>query len=430
MGDYRQLKMVRDLTTPLPVLPPMPAGFTIHTDDGTCDKAWEWIIGASFGWDCSYDMIRNDQSCAPERVFFVREYSQDVATAAVQIRENVGTLHMVGIHPSGEGRGISKYVVHAAVQCMMDLGLAHVDLTTDDERLPAIKTYLDMGFVPVEDDEEMVERWAKVRENMAAFQKKPREIVELWPDGNIPYFEEGNCIPTLEAYPVEGAHGAVVVCPGGGYYIKASHEGVHIARMLNEAGIAAYVLDYRVHPCHYEAPLADALRAIRVVRAKGYEKVGILGFSAGGHLSCSAATLYTEGDADSEDPIERLSSRPDAFIPCYVVVSLVSEWKPANLSGLFGDKADDMALRERFSAQLHVDAHTPPAFIWHTMSDDVVSPKNALCLAEALYNASVPVALHIFPNGPHGLGLAGGVDNVSQWPKLCKSWLLSLGFGA
>ena len=122
------------------------------------------------------------------------------------------------------------------------------------------------------------------------------DIIRLWP-GEAPYTEQspGQAQPTLTAFPVEGAPTAVIVCPGGGYAMKADHEGGPIAEMLNRSGIAAYVLDYRVHPCHALAPLGDALRALRIVRALGYARVGILGFSAGGNLCCNAAVHFDGG---------------------------------------------------------------------------------------------------------------------------------------
>ena len=142
--------------------------------------------------------------------------------------------------------------------------------------------------------------------------------------------------------------------------------------------MSAFVLDYRVKPCSMEAPLADASRAIRVVRAMGYEKVGIMGFSAGGHLTCSAATLYTEGDPENEDPIERLSSRPDAFLPCYAVTSFASFRHQGSLESLLGEKKTDYALLRRFSSELHVTENTPPAFLWHTAADAVVPVENRI----------------------------------------------------
>ena len=256
------------------------------------------------------------------------------------------------------------------------------------------------------------------------------ETIKLWP-GDAPYTEYSpeQRQPSLLPYPVDGAKGAVVICPGGGYCMKADHEGRDIAKMLNEAGVAAYVLDYRVRPCHYLAPLSDAKRAIRLVRSMGYEKVAILGFSAGGHLCCSAATLYDAGDPAAEDPIERISSRPDGFIPCYAVVSFASFRHQGSVEALLGDKAQDYTLLRHFSAELNVTVDTPPAFIWHTSTDHCVPVENSINLAAALTHAGVPVEMHIFPVGDHGLGLAPSEPIVAQWAPLCQKWLLSQGYG-
>lgn len=256
------------------------------------------------------------------------------------------------------------------------------------------------------------------------------ETIRLWP-GEAPYSEYSpeQRQPSLLPYPVEGAKGAVVVCPGGGYAMKADHEGRDIAKMLNEAGVAAYVLDYRVAPCHYEAPLSDAKRAIRVVRSMGYDKVAIMGFSAGGHLCCSAATLYDYGDPDAEDPIERLSSRPDSFIPCYAVVSFTAFRHQGSVNNLLGDQAGNYALQRRFSAELHITRDTPPAFIWHTSSDNCVPVENSINLALALAHVGVSAEMHIFPMGAHGLGLASSEPVVAQWAGMCQKWLQRQGYG-
>lgn len=234
--------------------------------------------------------------------------------------------------------------------------------------------------------------------------------------------------PSIEEYRVEGSRGAVVVCPGGGYYMKAPHEGGPVAEMLNNTGISAYVLDYRVHPCHCMAPLSDASRAIRLVRSMGYEKVGILGFSAGGNLTCCAATQYTDGDPDAADPVERLSSRPDAFVPCYPVVSLLEYQHIGSREGLLGDSVDDIPLARYFSAELNVTKDTPPAFIWHTTNDELVPVQGSLLLAKALADKGVPFEMHIFPEGRHGLGLAPENPVVAQWARMCGEWLLREGF--
>ena len=195
--------------------------------------------------------------------------------------------------------------------------------------------------------------------------------------------------------------------------------------MLNQAGVSAYVLDYRVKPCHMLAPLADAKRAIRLVRSMGYEKVAILGFSAGGHLTCTAATLYDAGDPDAADPLERLSSRPDAFIPCYAVVSFGAFTHRGSRESLLGqENADNWELVRKFSNELHITPDTPEAFIWHTAADQAVPVENSLNLALALSAQGVPYEMHIFPQGRHGLGLAEEFEDVKQWTALLQKWLV------
>ena len=258
-------------------------------------------------------------------------------------------------------------------------------------------------------------------------------ILPLWPGTEAPYTADcpGQAQPSLKEYAVPGAPGAVVVIPGGGYNHKAAHEGDPIAEMLNRGGVSAYVLDYRVKPCHMLAPLADASRAIRRVRGLGYDKVAVLGFSAGGHLACAAATLCTPGDPDAADPLERLSARPDAFIPCYAVVSFVSYRHQGSVVNLLGpENAANYALLRRFSAELQVTGDTPPAFIWHTAADEAVPVENSLNLAAALSRAGVPYELHIFPRGRHGLGLAEGTPEVAVWAELLQTWLRGQGFAA
>lgn len=255
------------------------------------------------------------------------------------------------------------------------------------------------------------------------------QIIPLWPN-EAPYTAESpdQAQPSITEFKVAGSRGAVVVCPGGGYAMKADHEGAPIAEMINAAGVSAYVLDYRVAPCHYLAPLSDASRAIRVVRSMGYEKVAILGFSAGGNLCCSAATLYTPGNPDAADPIERLSSRPDAFIPCYAVASLCQYTHGGTRQNLLGKHADDPTLVRRFSAELNVTPDTPTAFLWHTSTDEAVPVENSLNLAAALSAKGVPFELHVFPVGSHGLGLATDHPDVAQWTTLCQNWLVRQGF--
>ncbi len=256
------------------------------------------------------------------------------------------------------------------------------------------------------------------------------EPIMLW-QGPAPYSEcsPDSFQPSVTPFPVEGSRGAVVVCPGGGYEFKADHEGAPIARLLQSAGISAYVLDYRVAPCHREAPLSDAKRAIRMLKHMGYEKVGILGFSAGGNLCCSAATLYDEGDQDSADPIQRLSSRPDAFVPCYAVVSFGQYTHMGSRAALLGEERDNEDLVRRFSGELNVTKDTPPAFIWHTAQDGLVPAQNSLQLAMALKENDVMFELHIYPWGHHGIGLGGENAQAAQWGGQMCRFLNELGFG-
>lgn len=257
------------------------------------------------------------------------------------------------------------------------------------------------------------------------------EKIMLW-GAQAPYTEFSNeqAQPSVEAYPAENSRGAMVICPGGGYTHKAAHEGAPIARLLQGAGISAYVLDYRVSPCHREAPLSDAKRAIRLLKHMGYEKVGILGFSAGGHLCCSAATLYDEGNSQSEDPVERYSSRPDVFVPCYAVVTFGKYTHMGSRESLLGKEKDNEELIRRFSAERNITRDTPPAFIWHTAQDGLVPAQNSLQLAMALRDHDVPFELHVYPLGHHGIGLGSENAVASQWGgEMCR-FLNGLGFGA
>lgn len=252
------------------------------------------------------------------------------------------------------------------------------------------------------------------------------EKIYLWKE-DAPYtqFSPLQAQPSVTEYAVPGSRGAVVVVPGGGYCMKADHEGAPIAEMLNQAGVSAYVLDYRVKPCHMLAPLSDAKRAIRLVRSMGYEKVAILGFSAGGHLTCTAATLYDASDPDAADPLERLSSRPDAFIPCYAVVSFWAYTHGGSRESLLGqENANNWELVRKFSNELHITPDTPEAFIWHTAADQAVPVENSLNLALALSAQGVPYEMHIFPQGQHGLGLAEEFEDVKQWVPLLQKWLV------
>ncbi|MBI5834419.1 MAG: alpha/beta hydrolase, partial [Armatimonadetes bacterium] len=180
--------------------------------------------------------------------------------------------------------------------------------------------------------------------------------------------------------------------------------------------------------------LLDAQRALRWTRCHGPEfgvqpdKVGILGFSAGGHLASTTATHFDAGRADAEDPVERVSCRPDAVILCYAVVTFVERLHQGSMLNLLGTEEPLPELRAKLSAELCVNADTMPHFLWHTAEDGAVPLANSLRLADALSTHGVPVELHVFPYGQHGLGLAPDWPDVSQWTTLCAGWLGRLGF--
>ena len=258
----------------------------------------------------------------------------------------------------------------------------------------------------------------------------------LWPANGALGAGDPADQPTLTPYlPATGkAREAIIVCPGGGYGRLAPHEGEPIAQWLNGLGIAAFVLHYRVAPHRHPTPLGDAQRAIRIVRQRGAEwglassRVGLLGFSAGGHLTASAGVFHDPGDQANADPVERVSSRPDALILCYPVISFIDFHHQGSTDNLLGPEAT-AASREAVSLERHVDATTPPTFLWHTADDAAVPVEHSLIFAGALRRHEIPFELHVYPHGRHGLGLAEEAPLVAGWTTLCASWLATQGFG-
>jgi len=262
--------------------------------------------------------------------------------------------------------------------------------------------------------------------------RKTMDSIPLWPEGTIPENEE---IPRLTPYLLDKKepHAAVIVCPGGGYARRAAHEGQPVAEWLNRIGIASFVLDYRVAPSKHPAPLSDAQRAIRYVRSHAEEfgidpnRIGILGFSAGGHLASSAGTHFDSGNPNASDPIERASCRPDLMVLCYPVITFSEYRHSGSMVNLLGEDAPE-ELRRYMSSELQVTPDTPPAFLWHTSDDPGVPVENSLLLAAALRRNGVPFELHSYESGRHGLGLAQEHPEARTWPDLCELWLRRRGF--
>lgn len=266
------------------------------------------------------------------------------------------------------------------------------------------------------------------------------EPILLFPDG-APGAQgtEDADKPAIRIYPApddKRTGAAIVVCPGGGYAGLASdHEGQQVAQWLNTIGVTAVVLKYRLGPkYHHPAPLQDVQRALRYVRANAAEmsvdpgRVGVMGFSAGGHLASTVSTHFEAGRPDASDPIERQSCRPDFSVLCYPVISFEAPYThKGSVRNLLGENPDP-ALVHSLSNETQVTADTPPSFLFHTAEDTGVPPQNAVAYYMALLEHKVPAELHVYQNGPHGVGLAAGDPILSTWTGRLADWLKQSGF--
>jgi acetyl esterase/lipase len=256
----------------------------------------------------------------------------------------------------------------------------------------------------------------------------------LWPDGAPGAQGNGDSDkPSLTIFlPTKNqANGtAVIVCPGGSYTaLAANHEGRQVANWLNSLGLAAFVLKYRLGTrYHHPIELGDAQRAIRLVRAHAAEygvvpgRVGVMGFSAGGHLAATMGTHFDEGNATDSDPIQRAGSRPDFLVLGYPVISFTTAYThKGSLHNLLGDNPDPK-LAESLSNELQVTARTPSTFLFHTTEDKTVPVENSVLFYLALRKAGVAAEMHIFERGPHGVGLALRDAALGMWPELLANW--------
>lgn len=247
----------------------------------------------------------------------------------------------------------------------------------------------------------------------------------LWPH-EAPHAEgtDRSDIPALSVHTdleADDTGAGVIVCPGGGYRILAStHEGLHVAAALNSVGVKAFVLRYRVGPkYHSTISLLDGQRSIRYVRHHSQRfgvdpnRLGMLGFSAGGHLTLAVGTSDFREQSHAEDPIDRSSSVPDFLVPVYSVSN----------GEVRGRKAT-----EYLATDTKVSAQTPPTFLMHTHEDDIVSSEQSTLFYNALRRAGVPAEMHVFGYGEHGVGLASGDPDTGQWFPLLVRWMRRSGF--
>ncbi len=266
----------------------------------------------------------------------------------------------------------------------------------------------------------------------------------LWPEGapgaNGTAEQD---VPALLAFLAakDNANGCgVVVCPGGGYGgLAMDHEGHQIVAWLNERGISAWILRYRLGSKGYHHPIqqGDVLRAIRTVRSAAADngvdpdRIGVWGFSAGGHLASTAATHFDLGDATAADPIDKVSSRPDFAVLCYPVITMDEVFTHmGSRKNLLGPEKDNPELVELMSNEKRVTKDTPPTFIFHTTDDQAVPVENAIAFYSALRKNGVSSELHIYQKGRHGVGLGGTDEVLSTWPARLEDWLKINGFTA
>lgn len=242
--------------------------------------------------------------------------------------------------------------------------------------------------------------------------------------------------PSLTPFLVSGgsAGTAVIVCPGGGYqHLAMDKEGYQVAQWLNTLGVSAFVLQYRLGPPYrYPNELLDAQRAIRLVRSRAGQygllpdRIGIMGFSAGGHLASSAGTHFDAGNPSATDPIDRAGSRPDFLVLCYPVISFTNYVHRGSMTALLGENPDPRLI-EDLSNELRVTAQTPPTFLFHTDADKTVPVENSVNFYLALRKAGVPAELHVYEHGGHGVGLAQSDPVLSSWPGRLADWLRGRG---
>jgi acetyl esterase/lipase len=267
----------------------------------------------------------------------------------------------------------------------------------------------------------------------------PAWAVPIW-DQTPPGFDPaiGQPAPTLTPFlaqpaSADGLTAAVVVLPGGGYGMKAQHEAEPVARWLNQLGISAFVLDYRVAPYRHPIPLLDARRAVQLVRARAAEwkidpgRVAVLGFSAGGHLASSCGTHFEQIESGVVDEVSAHSFHPNALVLCYPVISFGPFRHQGSMENLLGENPQATAV-EALSNETQVSKQTPPTFLWHSANDEPVPVENSLLFAQACSACAVPFELHVFADAEHGVGLAEEHPSAAPWTGLCARWLASLGF--
>jgi acetyl esterase/lipase len=267
------------------------------------------------------------------------------------------------------------------------------------------------------------------------------QTIRLWP-GPAPQAKGDTCndIPTLtifDPHPGTANGSAVIIFPGGAYRGLAGNlEGRQVADWFTVRGFRAFILTYRLSSNGYllPVPLLDARRAIQTVRARAADyhiapdRIVVIGFSAGGHLAALSGTQFIDGKPDAEDPIDRVSSRPDYLVLGYPWIGAVSsDTSHLSYCKIFNVMDRCEALRAAYSPDLFVTKDTPQTFIYHTFDDQTVPVEQSLRFYEALVKAGVESEYHVFAHGAHGSGLGKGEPALDEWPALLENWLRAKG---
>jgi acetyl esterase/lipase len=273
---------------------------------------------------------------------------------------------------------------------------------------------------------------------------EPR-VIPLWPEGVPdlkadagPEKEENGRFtnihhPTLLVYPPPGEKAnntAVIYAPGGGYVrVAAGPNGGEVTRWLNSLGVTVFLLKYRHADYGHPAPLRDALRAVRLIRSRAAEfsvdpnHVGMLGGSAGGHLTASAGTLFDAPEGRTGAELDRVSGRPDFMILVFPVISMQDPYAHGtSRRALLGGAPTDEMMR-RLSVDQQVTKDTSPTFLVHSSEDTTVVVENSLLFYQAMRRAKAPIEMHLYPKGPHGSGMSPSLGPTADWPKLCETWM-------
>ena len=280
----------------------------------------------------------------------------------------------------------------------------------------------------------------------SALAVEPPPVIDLWPEGVPeikadagPEKDDGSGRftnihrPTLTVYaPSLGkANGTAVIYAAGGGYIRVAvgANGGEITRWLNSLGITVFVLKYRNVEYGHPAPLRDALRAVRMVRSRAAEwgvkpeRIGMLGGSAGGHLTASAGTLFDAPEGKTGAALDAVSGRPDFLVMIFSVVTMQDPFgHGTSRRALLGEKPTD-ELKHRLSVDEQVTKDTPPTFLVHSSEDTTVPVENSLLFYHAMRRAKAPIEMHLYPKGPHGAGMDPKLGPTAEWPRHCESWM-------